>query len=161
MKKTFLMLLTAVVLTSCAGKKDAQSNADSTETASEVANVDLRGTWNIENIVINDTVSVRPAEVVPDAKQYVAFEDSTFSIQTNCNTIQGEYRIKGDSISFPMTLSTEMACDNMATEDAIRKVLPNIVTVDVQNDSVVRLCGSVPAECIMLVKTKVPVKAEK
>ena len=85
-------------------------------------------------------------------RQYITFQDSTFSIQTNCNTIQGEYRISGDSISFPVSLMTEMACENMAVEDALRKILPGIATVDVQNDSVARLCGRTPSEYIMLIK---------
>ena len=45
-----------------------------------------------------------------------------------------------------------MACDNMATEDALRKILPDIVTLDVQNDSVMRLNTSVPSEYIVLIK---------
>ena len=47
---------------------------------------------------------------------------------------------------------TEMACENMAVEDALRKILPGIATVDVQNDSVARLCGRTPSEYIMLIK---------
>ena len=149
--KLLVILFSAAVLTSCSNKKEAQTT-DAADAQAETATVDLRGQWYIENIVLNDSVSVRPADVTPDVKQYITFEDSTFYIQTNCNSIQGEYRINGDSISFPVTLMTEMACDNMETESAICKVLPNIATVDLQNDSVARLCGSTPAECIMLVK---------
>ena len=147
------VLLSAALMASCTtGSKEPQADATAEVEEQTVANVDLRGQWYLENIVLDDSTSVRPAELTPDVRQYVTFEDSTFFIQTNCNSIQGEYKIVGDSISFPNTLMTEMACDNMATEDAIRKILPEIVTVDVQNDSVVRLCGRVPAECIMLVK---------
>ena len=31
---------------------------------------------------------------------------------------------------------TEMACENMTTEDALRRILPDIVAVDVQNEPV-------------------------
>lgn len=34
---------------------------------------------------------------------------------------------------------TEMACDNMHTEDALRRILPDIATIDAENDSIVRL----------------------
>lgn len=149
--KLLVILFSAAVLTSCSNKKEAQTT-DTADVQAETATVDLRGQWYLENIVLNDSVSVRPADVTPDVKQYITFEDSTFYIQTNCNSIQGEYRINGDSISFPVTLMTEMACDNMETESAICKVLPNIATVDLHNDSVARLCGSTPAKCIMLVK---------
>lgn len=150
--KTLSILLFAVLMASCSGNKKSQDNA--TEVQEQTNTVDLHGQWYLENIVFNDSTFVRPAEETPDVKQYIAFDDSTFYIQTNCNTIQGEYKITGDSISFPVTLMTEMACENMATEDALRKILPEIVTVDMQNDSVVRLCGRTPAECIMLVKAK-------
>lgn len=152
-KKILFILLSASVLASCSNKKEAQTN-DTTDVRSQTNSVDLRGKWNLENIVFNDTTYIRPSEETPDVHQYVTFDDSTFCIQTNCNMIQGEYRIIGDSISFPVTFMTEMACDNMATEDALRKILPDIVAVDVQNDSMARLCGRIPAECIMLVKAK-------
>lgn len=58
----------------------------------------------------------------------------------------------GDSIKIEPGLMTEMACDNMATEDALRRILPSISTIEVQNDSVIRLNGANPAECIMLKK---------
>ena len=62
---------------------------------------------------------------------------------TNCNSISGEYVLRGDSISLGDGAMTEIACDNMAVEDALRKILPEIATVDMENDSVVRLnCGS-------------------
>lgn len=53
---------------------------------------------------------------------------------------------------------TEMACDDMRTEDALRRILPRISTIDVQNDSVVRLNGLAPAECILLRKAKKEIK---
>ena len=48
---------------------------------------------------------------------------------------------------------TEMACDNMATEDALRKILPNIATVYIENDSIARLDSRNPSEYIVLRKT--------
>ena len=42
---------------------------------------------------------------------------------------------------------------------ALRRILPDIATFEVQNDSVVRLNGRTPAEGIILVKAKEPVKA--
>jgi len=157
MKAKFVIgFLAAAAMASCSGNKNA-SAGDSALTASEQTakdTISLKGQWYIENIVFSDSVYVRPSEQTPDVKQYFTFDDGSFSIQTNCNTIQGEYKISGDSIFFPMTLMTEMACDNMATEDALRKILPDISTIDVQNDSVVRLNGKTPAECILLVKAQ-------
>jgi len=47
---------------------------------------------------------------------------------------------------------TEMACDNMAVEDALRRILPNIATVCIQNDSITRLDSRNPSEYIVLRK---------
>lgn len=117
------------------------------------AAADIRGQWYLENIVFSDSVNVRPSEEVPGVRQYITFnDDSTFYIQTNCNSISGGYEQDGDSIILGAGIMTEMACDNMATEDALRKILPDIVTLDVENDSVMRLNTTVPSEYVVLVK---------
>lgn len=82
---------------------------------------------------------MRPEEEVPGVAQYVIFDDSTYFIQTNCNSISGTYVVNGDSITLGDGAMTEMACDNMATEDILRQVLPLIKTIDEENDSIVRL----------------------
>ena len=91
-------------------------------------------------------------------RQYIVFEDSTYFIMTNCNSFNGSYTVRGDSIRLGDGAMTEMACDDMQTEDALRRILPHISTIDVQNDSVVRLNGAVPAECILLRKIKTAIK---
>ncbi len=154
--KTKLLSVVAIAaaMASCAGRNGA-ANQDSTGVEGQqdaVAAVDLTGKWYLENIVVNDSDYVRPSEAVPGVEQYVIFSDSTYVFQTNCNTISGPCSIKGDSIRLEAGLMTEMACDNMATEDILRRVIPNIATIDVQNDSVVRLNGATPAECILLRK---------
>ena len=128
------------IMASCAGNKGSGDNdsAEVNDIAAE-ANIDLKGQWYIENIFFNDSDYVRPAEILPDIKQYVQFTDSTYSIMTNCNSISGYYTLSGDSITLGDGMMTEMACDNMQTEDAIRRILPDIAVIDVENDSIVRL----------------------
>ncbi len=149
---------TAAMAAACTGvkKNKAEVVADAANTAA--SKTDLRGQWAIENIVFNDSDYVRPDEAVPGTIQYIVFDDSTYSIMTNCNTISGSYTVNGDSITLHDGLMTEMACDNMETEDALRRILPDIASLDVQNDSVVRLNGKTPAECILLRKIKTPIK---
>lgn len=150
-----LLMATA---TGCSGNKEAKAvNADNA-VQTEVANADIRGQWYIENIVFSDSDYVRPDETSSSMKQYIVFKDSTYFIMTNCNSISGSYTVKGDSITLGDGAMTEMACDDMRTEDALRRILPHISTVDVQNDSVVRLNGSTPAECILLRKAKTEIK---
>lgn len=150
-----LLMATA---TGCAGNKEAKSDKGDNAAQTEVTSADLRGQWYIENIVFNDSDYVRPDETSASVKQYIVFEDSTYYIMTNCNSFNGSYSVKGDSITLGDGAMTEMACDDMRTEDAIRRILPRISTIDMQNDSVVRLNGSAPAECILLRKAKTEIK---
>lgn len=138
----------------CSGNKETKVDKAGNETAS----ADIRGQWYIENIVFSDSDYVRPDEVAPSANQYMVFEDSTYFIMTNCNSIAGEYSLKGDSITLGDGAMTEMACDNMATEDALRRILPRISTIDIQSNSVIRLNGATAVECILLRKAKREIK---
>ena len=161
MKSYNIALITGVALlmaAGCSSNKVAKSDRLDDKVKTETANADLRGQWYIENIVFSDSDYVRPDETSSSMKQYIVFEDSTYFIMTNCNSISGPYTVKGDSITLGDGAMTEMACDDMQTEDALRRILPNISAIDVQNDSVVRLNGSVPAECILLRKVKTAIK---
>lgn len=142
----------------CSGNKEAKADKVADATQIEPVNADIRGQWFIENIVFSDSDYVRPDETSSSMKQYIVFEDSTYFIMTNCNSFNGSYTVKGDSIKLGDGAMTEMACDDMRTEDAIRRILLHISTIDVQNDSVVRLNGLAPAECILLRKAKTEIK---
>lgn len=150
------VLLAAV--TGCSGNKVAKTDKSDNKAQTEVADADIRGQWYIENIVFSDSDYVRADETSSSMKQYIVFEDSTYFIMTNCNSFNGPYTVKGDSITLGDGVMTEMACDDMRTEDALRRILPRISTLDIQNDSVVRLNGSEPAECILLRKAKTEIK---
>lgn len=152
MKTRFFAGVSAILmLASCAGNKPA-TEPQSEPAAEPVADVDMVGQWFIENIVLSDSMSVRPAEVTPDAQQYFTFTDTTYSIITNCNTIFGAYTLSGDSITFGAGGMTRMMCDNTASEDALNQILPNIVVVDVENDTIARLNSSDAAQYIVLRK---------
>lgn len=144
--------------TGCSGNKETKANKVDNAAQTEVANVDIRGQWYIDNIVFSDSDYVRPDETSSSMKQFIVFEDSTYSIMTDCNSFNGSYIIKGDSIKLGDGAMTEMACDDMRTEDALRRILPHISTIDIQNDSVVRLNGTDSAECILLRKAKTEIK---
>lgn len=158
MKLNSLFLLILIMTCSCSR---ASSNANAQSEIAELTeqpSIDLTGQWYIENIVFNDSANVRPEEEVPGSKQYITFDIETYSIITNCNAISGSYKIKGNSISIGDGAMTEIACDNMATEDALRKILPNIATVDVTNDSIVRLNCTEASSYIILRKSPLQVK---
>lgn len=150
--KLTMMAIAAISAVSCTGNKSEATNADENLPHDVAAYADVKGQWYLENIVFSDSDYVRPSDEVPGVRQYIVFEDSSYFIQTNCNTFSGSYTIIGDSITIGDGMMTEMACDNMATEDAIRRILPNIATVYIQNDSIARLDSHNPSEYIVLRK---------
>lgn len=157
--KAYIFVIAGVVLlmatvAGCSGNKGAKTDKVADAAQMETVNADIRGKWYIENIVFSDSDYVRPDETSSSMKPYIAFEDSTYFIITNCNSISGSYTVKGDSIKLGDGAMTEMACDDMRTEDALRRILPHISTIDVQYNSGVRLIGSAQAEYILLRKTK-------
>ena len=152
-RKSILSVATALTIltASCGGNKGNKESADNQQKET-VANVDVNGQWYLDSIVFSDSdyVRVRPDERLSSIHQYVIFEDNTYFIRTNCNSISGTYTIKGDSITLGDGAMTEMACDDMAVEEALRRILPNIATVYIQNDSIARLDSRNPSEYIVL-----------
>ena len=141
-------LITVAAIAGCTGTKTADDGA--TKTARHTASVNINGKWEIECIMSDDSTYVRPAEETHGECNYFLFTDSTYSISTNCNSLAGSYTLHGDSIALGDGMMTEMACDNMTTEDALRKTLPHIVKVDVENDSIIRLNSSAgPAHIVL------------
>lgn len=140
--KSFILTAAAatLLLASCSGNSNQTSATEQQNDSTVVAENSILGKWNIENVVVSDSVYARPAEITPDVQQYISFEaDSTYSIVTNCNTISGSYILTGDSIMLNAGPATLMACENMQVEDLIKQVLPEISTVDFENDSTLRL----------------------
>ncbi len=143
-KAAVALLIVGASLSSCA-KKVVEESTDPVETT------EIVGDWEIENIVIDDTTYVRPSEITPDVTQSISFgSDSLFSASTNCNIVGGQYILNGDSIVFSNFMSTRMACENEDVERSLMQVLPQINTIDVLNDTVLRLNSS--SEAYILLK---------
>ena len=160
-RKSILSVATALTIltASCGGNKENKETPDN-QHQETVANVDVRGQWYLDSIVFSDSdyVRVRPDERLSSIHQYIVFEDNTYFIKTNCNTISGSYTIKGDSITLGDGAMTEMACDDMSVEEALRRILPNIATVYIQTDSIARLNSRNPSEYIVLRKAQIEIK---
>lgn len=128
-------------ITSCTETKNKceKSEVDGVGIGKETTD-NIQGQWDIENIVENDSSSVRPSEIEQGITAYIDFkEDMTFGIMTNCNHIGGEYIQNNNSLRLTNISSTEMACDNMETEEMLKKILPIVSTIDCINDSITRL----------------------
>ena len=163
-RKSILSVATALTIltASCGGNKENKEAADNLQKET-VANVDMRGQWYLDSIVFSDSdyVRVRPDERLSSIHQYIVFEDNSYFIKTNCNTISGSYTIKGDSITLGDGAMTEMACDDISVEEALRRILPNIATVYIQTDSIARLDSRNPSEYIVLRKAPIEIKRKK
>ncbi len=113
----------------------------------------LQGEWDLESIVLNDSVFVRPAEEAAGTRQFVEFKDNTYHIATNCNSVSGTYTLKGDSLTLGDGAMTELACDNMVSEDLLRLILPQIRALRADGDSTLRLTTDNPETYILLKKS--------
>lgn len=152
-QQIIIAAMAAAVLSSCGGRGTTAAGTSAADTITSRTVQSIAGQWYIENIVESDSVSVRPGEEAAAARPYIIFTDSTYSVMTNCNSISGIYIINGDSIAFRDGAMTELACDNMAVEEAVCRILPKIATVGFAGDSVVRLNGGNPSEYVLLRKT--------
>lgn len=148
MKKYLLLgIAAAAVMSSCSTKTESDNQADATPEATTQATPQnqVKGSWTIQEIALKEGNKIVPAEI-----QTVTFTDSTYSFATNCNSIQGDYTLTGDSLTLMPGLMTEMACEDMTVEDALRTLLPAISTVSAQADSLLRLSTSEPDVYILL-----------
>ncbi len=150
MKALFPAAIGLLLLSAC-NAKSSDSAAEATDTiAPEALPIDLVATWTIENVVVNDTLYARPAEIDPEAIQTMTFTDTTYSAQTNCNILGGSYTLSGDSITLSAPFSTRMACENAEVETLMATILPEVTTIDCVNDSVIRL--NTPSSAYILLK---------
>lgn len=147
LKNIILYLLpTVFMMMSCGG----QSNRAGVSDMSAADSASIEGQWLLEQVVVNDTLYVRPAEIDPAWKLYARFyNDSTFGFQTGCNAIGGKYIQTGETISMSDMMWTEMACENMRVEELLKDVLPQVKSVDWSNDSTVRLNTSSSAYIVL------------
>lgn len=147
-------LLALLAMASCAGNKGSETTDSVASIEPQTpAYADVSGRWTIEEITLDADNHLSPSEQSPNRDHYISFDGRRYFIQTNCNTFSGDYTVTGDSIVMGDGAMTEIACDNMATEDAVRKILPRIKTVSFENDSTAKLKGPGENEYILLRKT--------
>lgn len=158
--KRILYILPAIFLMVSCGSQNNKSLSDNSKMSDSdtTACASVEGQWLLEHIVVNDTLEVRPVDIDPDSKLYAHFyNDSTFNFQTGCNAIGGRYVQVGDSIIIRDMMWTEIACDEMTVEELLKDILPQVKTVDLDNDSILRL-NTPTSAYIVLKKCKVKVK---
>ena len=154
MKKLIIICsLAAALLGSCGGSGTARQADDACcDSAARCNMTKLSGKWNFVNIV-NDSIHLDRnfIDSIGSDQGIVLGKDSTYSVVTNCNSIGGSYTVTCDSSAFSDGFMTEMACDNMEVEDAVRFILPKLNAYIIESDSTLRLISD-DDKCFIVLK---------
>ncbi|MDE7377309.1 MAG: META domain-containing protein [Muribaculaceae bacterium] len=131
MKKYFALALAALTLAACGNKaKEVEvPEAETGATEQAYAAPSLAGEWQL----VEYTDGEKPLEL--NGEYVLTLTDSTFVMQTDCNSLQGYYEVKADSIAFLNPMKTEMACDNEAVEQAMTSLAVNARTFWLEADT--------------------------
>jgi heat shock protein HslJ len=91
--------------------------------------VDLSGAWKL----ISYGAKTNPTPALPDVDTTITFENGQISGNVGCNTFGGEYKMKGDKITFGPVMSTEMFCETTwAQEQGVLGIITNNGAVTIQ-----------------------------
>ena len=152
MKKLLFSVMAIAMLTACGGKADKEATAVDSVAANTPA---LTGGWELKAIAVDDSLVINPADIESEDVQTMTFvNDSIISFQTNCNVINGQYTVNGDSIKFDQLLCTRMMCPDMRVEDNLNLLLPQVTGYTFVNDSTLRLTTATPGRYIEVGKIK-------
>ena len=116
-RKLYLLILFVLILSACA----AQSSS-------------LQGTWKLTQY--GSPESMIPA--VEDADATLNFaDDGTVSGSGGCNSLGGEYEVKGSEITFGPITSTLMGCEEprMTQESFVTQVLTGTAQYEIEDDT--------------------------
>jgi heat shock protein HslJ len=85
---------------------------------------ELNGKWNVESMV-------RMSNMAPEKLDGVtlSFAESLFGGNAPCNSISGEFTLRGSHIKFSNIISTKMACDKLVQENVFLDLLKNKVVL--------------------------------
>ncbi|WP_153798206.1 META domain-containing protein [Foetidibacter luteolus] len=115
MKATLIMLLFAIVITSCNNQSGPAENADSAavkaglpipgDTVQHKDTATLDGRWVLQPVLASDTAAGHNPEIIFDLSK------SSFAGNTGCNRMSGTFVQKADSLKFnEQVITTRMAC---------------------------------------------------
>lgn len=97
MKRILLFAITIFLLAAC----------------SSTPKVDLAGAWKL--VSYGDAANPTPA--LPDVDTTISFEKGQLSGNVGCNSFGGDYKFKGDTITFGSIMSTEMFCEKVNEQE--------------------------------------------
>lgn len=133
MKKYFAIAIAALSLAACGNAnqtKEAEApEAETGATEKAYAAPSLAGEWQL----VEYTNGTNQLEI--NGEYMLTLTDADFVMQTDCNSIQGYYEVKADSIAFPNPMKTELACDSEAVEQAMLSLVANARTFWLEADT--------------------------
>ncbi len=130
-----VVLLAAISLVGCGTPKDAP--------------VDLNGNWTITELNgLDETVSLEG--------NFFQFnsEEGIFSAYLGCNSIAGKYLFEDPSITFTDIARTEMACDNMNSEELFCYLIEQVALCAVTEEGFLQLKSAEDEVLITLQKVE-------
>jgi heat shock protein HslJ len=134
MKKTFLLVITLLILTACSS-----------------ASPDISGEWKL--ISYGDANNSTPA--IPNVDTFIKF-DSKGQVSGNvgCNGFGGSYKMSGGEIAFSSIMSTMMYCEETsAQEQAVLSVFSDNVKLQIQlNDDTLTITSANGASVVNLAR---------
>lgn len=112
-------------------------------TESQELALDLNGQWKIVSYInLNPATDDVERLGLDKMTNYVIrfnIQDSSFYCNTDCNSISGTFTTIANNICFTDVSATEMACDDMDLEDAMRTLLPMVTKFVVKYDNRIKL----------------------
>lgn len=136
-----IALLAVVLLAGCGSQKNVP--------------VDLNGNWQITELTgLDETVSLEGNFFQFDS------EEGLFFAYLGCNNIAGKYVFEDSSITFSDIARTEMACDNMNSEELFCFLIEQVALTSVTEEGFLQLKSAEEEVLITLKKVEIVVEEQ-
>lgn len=112
--KYLLLMVIALILSSCASKKGLKDMDNVMRLDSKWQILELSGN------IIKQQVNDKTPYLILDNK------DNYYSVITGCNTLNGAFTLNNNRIEFSNGISTMMYCNDMSVEDGFKSILTKI-----------------------------------
>lgn len=108
------LILTVVIVSSCASKKNDTNSNEATLFANN---------WRFVEIA-----NVSIAKEVNGQIPYLTFDkaEQRYSAMTGCNTVNGTLETSNSKLKFGLGMSTMMFCENMTVENGFKQILEEV-----------------------------------
>ncbi len=121
--RTIIAAVAIVTLAGCSSRRDDSGSGETTESTENIQldTAGLQGDWSLASYRIDCESTCFEGR----SRFILSFNepDNTFGLSTDCNRIGGKFDITNDTIRFKDMMATEMACDEMAVEESMLRLL--------------------------------------